>query len=139
MNGVSGTIDSLITHNQWGGILYILKSKKGIIYPYGGRYASGPLVEFEGYISINKLCLRVLNIVTSDPKTKAIKNECIMISNVIKELKRLYNETQAEIRKTSTLVFLATVIYDIWEMGSERVHPIERLEAFFEDSTIIRN
>lgn len=134
MSSASTVIDSLIACNLWIEIEKNLNNKRGVIYPYGGRYICGALVEFEGYVDINKLCLSILNVITSDSTAHILENENKTITNIVKRLRRLYDETQNEIGKTSTLAFLATIIYDIWEMASDRTLPIDRLESAIESS-----
>jgi thymidylate synthase ThyX len=107
--------------NQWN----VLKEARGYIDPsYGGRY-----VRFQNGDSayISDICLKVC-------LASVNKEEREVIPKVIKELKRLYKETDLALKnEPSRFIYVATCVYDLREKIQDGFTPIARLEEYVED------
>lgn len=122
-------INNLIFQNDWEGLENYLNGEHGFIHRYlGGRYICGPFIEIDGYADINKICWNIF--FEKDCSTlRDLSNEGRKaLANVIRELRRLYNETDDDLKKSSHLACLVTRVYDFHEKFSKGYLPLEILE-----------
>lgn len=122
-------IDNFIVQNDWKSLGLYLASEHGFIDKFvGGRYCCGAYMEIDGCADINKICWSVFRADCSQPFEKLPHDQRLAASNVIKELRRLYDETEVKLANASYVAFVATRVYDLIEKMSDGFQPIERLE-----------
>jgi hypothetical protein len=121
-------IDNLIDQNNWKTIEDLLKDQHGCIGKNGGRYSYDPRnFEFNGTFDINKICWRVFDATANEAFWKSDK-ELAAIPNIIKELRRIYDETETALDDASFVAYIATRVYDFNEMLLDGYPPIQHLE-----------
>lgn len=123
-------IDNFIAQNNWVSLEIFLASEKGFIHQLlGGRYCSGPYIEIDGYADINKICWSVLRADLRQLSNKLPNDQLLAASNVIKELRRLYDESETALENAPYSARVATRIYDFVEKTYyDGFQPIDRLE-----------
>lgn len=122
-------INNFISQNDWKSLERYLASEHGFIDKFfGGRYCCGAFMEIDGCADINKICWSVFRADCDQPFKQLPYDQRVAASKVIKELSRLYNETEIALANASYVASIATRVYDLAEKITDGFHPIKRLE-----------
>jgi len=118
--------------NNWKTLELFLKNQRGYIdNTFGGRYIFDADMNINDRSDINKICWRIFD-ASQRNKTEEFKqlpnDERLAARNVIKELRRLYDETETALSKSSCVSSIATRVYDLCELRHDGFQPIDRLE-----------
>lgn len=99
-----------ITNNRWEELEQTLKNKSGLIGSLVGRYICER--NSADYSDINRICWWMLQATTTTPFKETLDDKIIPISNVIRQLRRLYNETETALEEASYCAKKMTSFYD---------------------------
>jgi hypothetical protein len=124
------TINSYISANNWRSLATFLESQHGFIdNTYGGRYiCDAQRNTVHDRSDINKICWDVFHASQRNEFKQLPHNERLAVRNVIRELRRLYDETGNALAKTSGIPFIVTRVYDIYEHSKNCYQPIHLIE-----------
>lgn len=120
--------NNLITRNNWKTLEVFLSYEKGHIgKSTGGRYSYRSYGE-AGYLDINKVCSNLYDASRAESFSLMPLSDRLTVLRIIKELRRLHNETEEALSNASYIEAIATRIYDLHEKIFDGFQPIERLE-----------
>jgi hypothetical protein len=119
--------NNLITHNNWKTLEVFLSYEIGHIgKSTGGRYSHRPYLE--GGLDINQVCWSVYYASRAESFNLIPVSDRLTVLRIIKELRRLHDETEDALSNASYIEAIATHVYDLHEKIFDGFQPIERLE-----------